>query len=63
MAKVQVGMIVQVCWRKVGAKIMDGLRLFIAVDNYTAEKIRDLHKEMRSKKVVRPRFTTDSREL
>ena len=43
-------------------KIMDGLRLFIAVDNRAAVKIRDLHKESRSRKVVKPSFTTDSRE-
>ena len=38
---------------------MDGLRLFIAVDNYAAVKIGDPQKETRSKKVVTPRFTTD----
>ena len=43
-------------------KILDGLRLFIAVDNRAAVKIRDLHKESRSRKVVKPSFTTDSPE-
>ena len=40
-------------------KIMSGLRKFIAVDSYTSVKIGDLQKEMRSKEVVRPRFTAD----
>ena len=37
---------------------MDGLRKFIAVDNSAAGKIRDLEKKQ-SKKVVKPKFTTD----
>ena len=40
-------------------KIVCGLRLFIAVDNYAAVKIGYPQKETRSKKVVRPSFTTD----
>ena len=38
---------------------MDGLRLFVAVDNYAAVKIGDLEKETRSKKDEKPRFATD----
>ena len=38
---------------------MDGLRKFIAVDNYEAVKAGDLYRETRFKKVVKPRFTTD----
>ena len=38
---------------------MDVPRLFIAVDNNATVKIGDLEKETRSKKVVKPRFTTD----
>ena len=38
---------------------MDWLRKFTAVDNHEAVKVGDLHRETRSKKVVRPRFTTD----
>ena len=59
MATVQEGMIVPGLLEESRRKIMDGLRLLIAVDNYAAVKIRDLHKETRSKKVVRPSFTTD----
>ena len=42
---------------------MDGLRLSIAVDKCAAVKIGDLEKETRSKKVVKPKFTTGCWEL
>ena len=38
---------------------MDGLGKFIAVDNHEAVKVRDLHRETRSKKVAKPKFTSD----
>ena len=53
-----VRMIVPRLLEKNRRKIMDGRRLFIAVDNYTAVMIEDLEKETTSKKVVKPRFTT-----
>ena len=33
-------MLYQVCWREVGAELMDGLRKFIGVDNNAALKSR-----------------------
>ena len=50
MATVQLGKLFQ---------ILDGLRNFIAVDSHEAVTVRDLHRETRSKKVVKPKFTTD----
>ena len=41
-------------------KIMDGDKLFVAIENYAAVKIGDLEKETRSKKVVKSKFTTHS---
>ena len=38
---------------------MDVLRKFIAVDNNAAVEIGGLEKETKSKKVVKPKFTTD----
>ena len=38
---------------------MDGLKKFIAVDKYAAVNIGDLEKETKSKRVVKPEFTTD----
>ena len=45
--------------RKVGSKIMDGLRRLIMVDNHVAVKVGELEKNMESGKVVKPKFTTD----
>ena len=38
---------------------MDGLRKFIEVDNHEAVKVGGLHRDIKSFKVVRPKFTTD----
>ena len=38
---------------------MDGLRKCIAVDNHEAVKVVDVEKNMESKEVVKPKFTTD----
>ena len=40
-------------------KIMVGLRRFIMVDNHVAVKVGDLEKNMKSRTVVKPKFTTD----
>ena len=40
-------------------RIMDWLRLIIALGNCAAVEIGDLEKETRSKKVVKPNFATD----
>ena len=51
------------CFRVVGensrSRNMDGVRKFISVDNHEAVKVGDLHRETRSNKVVKPKFTTD----
>ena len=39
--------------------MMDGLRKFIAEDNHEAVKVGYLHRETRSKKVVKLKFTAD----
>ena len=39
--------------------MMDGLRSFIMVDNHEEVKVGDLEKNMESRPVVRPKFTTD----
>ena len=38
---------------------MDGLRKFIEVDNHEAVKVGGLHRETKSIRVVRLKFTTD----
>ena len=40
-------------------KMMDGLTRFMMVDNFETVKVGDLDKNMESKKVVKPKFTTD----
>ena len=40
-------------------QVLDGLRKFLAVDNHEAVTVGDLNREARSKKVVKPKFTTD----
>ena len=40
-------------------KMMDGLTRFMMVDNFETVKVGDLEKNMASKKVVKPKFTTD----
>ena len=55
-----VGKIVSGLLEKSRSRITDGLRKFTAVDNHEAVKVGDLKRETRSKKVVKPMFTTDS---
>ena len=54
-----VKMVVQGSQGKVGSEKMDGLRKCIAVDNHEAVKVGDVEKNMESKEVVKPKFTTD----
>ena len=42
---------------------MNGLRKCIAVDNHEAVKVGDVEKNMESKEVVKPKFTTDFPEV
>ena len=55
----EIWLVVQGSLERSWRKIMDGLRLFLAVDSYATIKSRDLQKETRFEKVVKPRFTTD----
>ena len=54
-----VRMIVPGLLEKSRLRITDGRRQFVAVDNYAAVKVGDLEREAKSKKVVKPKFTTD----
>ena len=54
-----VGKIVAGVLEKSRSSTKDGIRKFIAVDNYDAVKVGDMHQETKSKKVVKPKFTTD----
>ena len=54
-----VKMVVQGLQGKFGSEKMDGLRKCIAVDNHEAVKVGDVEKNMESKEVVKPKFTTD----
>ena len=45
-----------------GKAIMDGLRNYIMVDSHEAVKIGELDKNVESRKVVQPKFTTDCPE-
>ena len=45
--------------REIRVRKMDGLRKCIAVDNHEAVKVGDVEKNMESKEVVKPKFTTD----
>ena len=51
-------MVVQGLQEKSRLKIMDALRRFIMVDNHEA-RVCDSEKNMVSRKVVKPMFTTD----
>ena len=53
-----VKMVVQSYQERIRLIIMDGLLRFIMVENHEAVKVGDLQKNMESKKVVRPKFTT-----
>ena len=53
-----VRMIVPGLPKKSRRKSVDGPRLFVTVGNYAAVKIGDLERETRSKKGVKPKFTT-----
>ena len=52
-------MVVQGFQEKSRQQIMDGLRRFIMVDNREAVKVGDLGKDMESRPVAKPKFTTD----
>ena len=43
--------------------ILDGLRKFIVVDNHEAVKVGELRKNVEYRRVVSPKFTTDSLEV
>ena len=58
MATVQLGKLLQVCWRS-RSSFLGGVRKFTAVDNHEAVKVGDLHREAQSKNVVKPKFATD----
>ena len=45
--------------KEVGSKIVDGLRKFILVDNQEAVTVGELDQNVESRKVVKPKFTTD----
>ena len=55
-------LVVQDRLEKSWLKIMDGLRRFIMADDHVAVKVGDLDKNMESKPVLKPKFTTDVRE-
>ena len=48
MATVQLNMLLQGLLEKSRSGIMDGLRTFIAVDNYEAVKVGGLHQDTKS---------------
>ena len=54
-----VEMVVQGLQERSRLRIMDGLRKFIMVENHEAVKVGELEKNMESRKVVMPKFTTD----
>ena len=60
---IPVKMVVQGLQGKFGSEKMDGLRKCIAVDNHEAVKVGDVEKNMESKEVVKPKFTTDFPEV
>ena len=54
-----VKMVVQGFQEKSRLKVMVGLRRFIMVDNHVQVKVGDSEKNMKSRTVVKPKFTTD----
>ena len=51
-----VGTIVTGLLERSRSRIMDGVRKFIAEGNHEAVTVGDLHRETRSKKMVKPKF-------
>ena len=58
-----VQMVVQGLQQKSRLRIMDGLRKFISVDDHAAVEIGDLGKNIESKKVLKPMFSTDCEQI
>ena len=54
-----VKMVVQGLQERSRPRLMDGLRKFIMVENHEAVKVGEPDKNMESRKVVKPKFTTD----
>ena len=54
-----VKMVVQGLQERSRPRLMDGLRKFIMVENHEAVKVGELDKNVESRKVVKPKFTTD----